>query len=247
MHILVRQLEITLGPDTAELGLRFGLHSGPVTAGVLRGERARFQLFGDAMNTTARVETTGAKNKIHISQETADLLILGGKGHWVRARDDKVHAKGKGELTTYWLAVKDDLSRVSPASSENGNDIDFVPSSMEFETDQEKVGNEEVNPGIDNKTMRLVDWHTDIISKLLKEIVIRREAVGARSDSIYALRKLEKRSLERESIIIDDCADVIELPVFSSVPGGQSPAKSVNLADSVTNQLHDYIKLIAAT
>jgi hypothetical protein len=32
-------LEVELGPDTADLGMRFGVHSGPVTAGVLRGER----------------------------------------------------------------------------------------------------------------------------------------------------------------------------------------------------------------
>ena len=36
-----------LGRETADLGMRFGLHSGPVTAGVLRGEKSRFQLFGD--------------------------------------------------------------------------------------------------------------------------------------------------------------------------------------------------------
>ena len=75
---LVLELESTLGPDTgmsncmgidstcssfdcthifdiylflilsADLGLRAGLHSGPVTGGVLRGDRARFQLFGDS-------------------------------------------------------------------------------------------------------------------------------------------------------------------------------------------------------
>jgi class 3 adenylate cyclase len=32
---------------TADLSLRIGLNSGPTTAGVLRGEKARFQLFGD--------------------------------------------------------------------------------------------------------------------------------------------------------------------------------------------------------
>jgi class 3 adenylate cyclase len=53
--IMTRELEVSLGPDTGELGLRVGLHSGPVTAGVLRGDRARFQLFGDTMNTTARL------------------------------------------------------------------------------------------------------------------------------------------------------------------------------------------------
>jgi Adenylate and Guanylate cyclase catalytic domain len=51
MNEITKELEVTLGPDTGELTMRFGLHSGPVTAGVLRGERARFQLFGDTVNT----------------------------------------------------------------------------------------------------------------------------------------------------------------------------------------------------
>jgi class 3 adenylate cyclase len=69
LHRLVKQLEVTLGPDTGDLSMRFGLHSGPVTAGVLRGERSHFQLFGDTVNTAARVETTGEQGHIHMREK----------------------------------------------------------------------------------------------------------------------------------------------------------------------------------
>ena len=47
MDTLLHRLEESLGEDTLELGMRIGLHSGSVTAGVLRGDKSRFQLFGD--------------------------------------------------------------------------------------------------------------------------------------------------------------------------------------------------------
>ena len=51
---LTKQLATSLGPGTESLRIRFGLNSGPTTAGVLRGDRSRFQLFGDTANTAAR-------------------------------------------------------------------------------------------------------------------------------------------------------------------------------------------------
>ena len=95
---LLLKLELELGPDTSDLGIRVGLNSGPVTAGVLRGDRARFQLFGDTVNTAARMESTSSRNRIQISKHTAEMLTASGKGYWVKKRDEVVMAKGKGEL-----------------------------------------------------------------------------------------------------------------------------------------------------
>ena len=46
----------------AQLQIRVGMHSGTVTAGVLLGERSRFQLFGDTVNTASRSKP---RNQLH--------------------------------------------------------------------------------------------------------------------------------------------------------------------------------------
>ena len=39
MDQVTKTLEVALGPDTGELALRIGISSGPVTAGIMRGDR----------------------------------------------------------------------------------------------------------------------------------------------------------------------------------------------------------------
>lgn len=135
-------LEETLGPGTTKLQLRVGLHSGPVTAGVLRGQKARFQLFGDTVNTAARMESTGKPMHIQVSQATANALIAAGKSRWLHLRPDVVHAKGKGEMQTYWLALREgsmasipsvDLDRISRDDS-SVLDLDQSFSSLRVES-----------------------------------------------------------------------------------------------------------------
>lgn len=74
MNILTAELSLKLGPETSTLKLRVGLHSGKVTGGVLKGDKSRFQLFGDAMNT-ARYVLVGRKNKLVWSCTWNDTLI----------------------------------------------------------------------------------------------------------------------------------------------------------------------------
>jgi hypothetical protein len=55
------------------------------------------------MNTASRMESNSKPGRIQVSQETADLLIAAGREDWVTPRQDKIKAKGKGMLQTYWL------------------------------------------------------------------------------------------------------------------------------------------------
>jgi class 3 adenylate cyclase len=166
MKILSKKLEVTLGPDTGDLGMRAGLHSGPVTAGVLRGERSRFQLFGDTMNTAARMEHTGVRDKIQLSQDTADLLIAAGKSNWIIKREDTVTPKGKGEMQTYWLthSSRGDTATIGDMSSTHGSDIE----SDDTEREAQKALLADVS---DKKVVRLIEWNVDVLVRLLKQIV----------------------------------------------------------------------------
>ena len=114
---MTKKLELTLGPDTSDLDVRVGLNSGPVTAGVLRGEKGRFQLFGDTMNTASRMESTGMKGRIQVSHDTAMLIKAAGKAKWLTLREDKVTVKGKGEMETYWLCPGSDRRKSTTDTS----------------------------------------------------------------------------------------------------------------------------------
>ena len=107
--------------------MRFGIHSGDTTAGILRGTKSRFELFGDTINTASRMESTGVGGKIQVSEETAHLLRQDDRSRWLRIRDMKITAKGKGQLQTYWVEPERTSCRVS-FSGINGFDIDNTDS-----------------------------------------------------------------------------------------------------------------------
>jgi len=160
MNKVTKHLECTLGPDTAELTIRIGLHSGSVTAGVLRGDRARFQLFGDTVNTASRMETNGVNGKIQVSEATAKILREAGKEHWLTPRKDKVQAKGKGVMNTFF-ANPTSMKGSSVASSTN-------------DTKSEVTGTSEIMLGANE---RLVEWMVELFCSDIKKIVSRRIGV----------------------------------------------------------------------
>jgi hypothetical protein len=239
--ILVKELDWELGPGTGDLRLRTGLHSGPVTAGVLRGERGRFQLFGDTVNTAARMESTGNPDQVHLSQETVDLLLSAGKSHWVTTREDKVIAKGKGMLNTYWLQTTNPDLFESSRSGDTMTDSGSTTSSGLG--DQYPEQNQGAIYGTDNKTHGLVEWNVNILKGALVNVVAYRRAHNVMATSHHDMLELEHEFLARGASLAE-VKEIISLPKYANVSTHHLDVAEI--CDKIVEQLREYIYNLAA-
>ena len=80
----------------SELGIRIGLNSGPVVAGVLSRSKVAFDLWGDTVNIASRMESHGEVGEIQMTAGTASLLP---DSLPVRLRGT-VEVKGRGPMET---------------------------------------------------------------------------------------------------------------------------------------------------
>lgn len=79
--------------------IRIGIHSGPVVAGIVGLKKYAYDIWGDTVNTAARMEQNCESGKINISETTYALIQ---KNHRCAYRGE-IDAKGKGEMKMYYL------------------------------------------------------------------------------------------------------------------------------------------------
>ena len=79
--------------------MRFGIHSGPVVGGIVGTERYLYDIFGDTVNTAARMEQLSEPMRINVSETTR--ILVPSRGTFTPRPPCEV--KGKGMMKMYFL------------------------------------------------------------------------------------------------------------------------------------------------
>lgn len=79
--------------------VRIGIHTGSVVAGIVGVKKFAYDIWGDTVNTAARMEQNGEAGKINISATTYELV----KRKFKCQYRGEIEAKNKGKLRMYFL------------------------------------------------------------------------------------------------------------------------------------------------
>jgi len=82
--------------------IRIGIHCGTVAAGIIGRKKFAYDLWGDVVNITSRLEGTADPMKIHVSESIHSRLE---DSYLFEARGE-VELKNRGKLRTYFLVGK---------------------------------------------------------------------------------------------------------------------------------------------
>jgi class 3 adenylate cyclase len=78
------------------------MHSGTVAAGIIGRKKFAYDLWGDVVNITSRLEGTAEPMKIHVSESVHARL----EDSYLFEERGEVELRNRGKLRTYYLIGK---------------------------------------------------------------------------------------------------------------------------------------------
>lgn len=190
------------------------------------------------------MESTGIKGKIQISAATNERIVQAGK-EWTVPRDEKVVAKGKGALSTFWLQISSQASDARSSNLGETNHLDLSEKADPVpESASENVGAEETNEVVlSDKVLRLVKWNTDILQRRLRHIMVERQGRRTRRAS-KLVTTADTDDCGADIDLLVEMTDALGLPRAAEPTALQDPF-SVDFSPNVMDQLLDYVTNIA--
>lgn len=89
-----------------KLAVRIGMGTGSVVAGVVGSKKRFFDLWGDAVNTSSRMESSGIENCIQATEEVA-LIARKYPDKFTVVDRGIIEVKGKGEMKVFLIGDKE--------------------------------------------------------------------------------------------------------------------------------------------
>lgn len=93
----IRERKQRLGDRTFDI--RIGIHSGSVVAGIVGVKKFAYDIWGDTVNTAARMEQNSEPGKINVSEKTYDLV----RDKFLFVYRGEIIAKNKGAMKMYFV------------------------------------------------------------------------------------------------------------------------------------------------
>ncbi len=96
---VLERLKMVCRECDIQMGIRVGIHSGPVTAGIIGKKKFIYDVWGDTVNVASRMESQGQQGRIQITDSTAELL----NGYFMLNEKRQLKVKGRGIVETYFV------------------------------------------------------------------------------------------------------------------------------------------------